>query len=202
MRGISFLFSLTALIMAIGYLWRVMFGHIFNPGMPEYYLWLNPITFLMSLVLSIRQTIQLQPARTRGITGSVRAFIHPQTRPAYFMRNFSLAISIGLIQGFVSGYPSLFAHSILAIPIIINISLLLMITAIVYASFDFTYRQPSLVVRLAGLSLVTFLAVLGVIGIYLVESTTGWLVQQNNIVANDTERKPSEMAIGKASRQK
>ncbi|MBT4512763.1 MAG: GAF domain-containing protein [Chloroflexi bacterium] len=49
---------------------------------------------------------------------------------------------------------------------ILNSSLLLMIAAVVYASFELTPKQPDLMVRLIGLSLVTFLLIFSAFGLY------------------------------------
>ncbi|NMB89020.1 MAG: HAMP domain-containing protein, partial [Chloroflexi bacterium] len=69
---------------------------------------------------------------------------------------------------------------------LINLSLLLMLAAIVYALFDITDQQPSLVVRLAGLALVTLLAILGMAGIYNVDLMSTWVVEQTQAVVEDT----------------
>jgi signal transduction histidine kinase len=185
-RSISLLLSLLAVCMALYTATQVFtFGHT-QYSLPGYYGYLNPISFLMSLVLSIRQSIRMQPERPRGIAAAVKAFIKPVNRPALFMRNLSLAISIGLVQGFVSAFGTSDPLSVVSAALLINGSLLIMLAAIVYASFDFTYQQPSLVIRLAGISLVSTLAVLGVIGTLMIEMSTRWVVRQNRQVIADT----------------
>lgn len=169
------------------------FTHFLIPG---YYGYLNPITFLMSLILSIRQAIRMQPERPRGIIAGIKAYIHPSNRPALFMRNLSLAISIGLVQGFVSAFGTFGQYTVVSAAVLINSSLLIMLAAIVYASFDFTYQQPSLVVRLAGISLVSTLAVLGVIGTLMVEMSTRWVIKQNSQIVSAAQETIAKGDLG------
>ena len=64
------------------------------------------------------------------------------------LRNFSLALSLGLLQGLASGFS---AAGLVPLPLdvyAIGFSLLLMVAAIVYATFEHADQQPSLIVKL------------------------------------------------------
>jgi signal transduction histidine kinase len=187
-RGLSWGVSLVALGISGGNAVQILALHNFSASIPVGYWLLNPLTFLVALGVSVYRTVAIQPERLPGLTGAWSAFFRPQNRPARVLRNFSMALSIGLVQGIVSGVglPGIFP-SILG-PILINLSLLLMLAAVVYASFDFTAQQPSLVVRLVGLSLVPLLAVLGVIAIYDAYLTAGWIVDQNASIVENTQK--------------
>jgi signal transduction histidine kinase len=178
--------SLVALAYSLYYACRILIWHAFGPLIPDFYWLLNPLTFLIALGVSVYRTISIQNGRRPGALGALRAFMRPRERPARLLRNFSLALSIGLVQGIVSGLglPGFFPP--LSGTFLINLSLLLMLAAVVYASFDFTDPQPSLVVRLVGLSLVTLLAVLGVLSLYNTKLTLGWIQERNSSILENT----------------
>ena len=185
-RALTLAASLGALALGFGYTVRCLALHTFIPKLPLAYGYLNPATFLLALGVSIFRTIAIQSGRAPGWLGALKAFFRPQERPARLLRNFSLALSIGLVQGVVSavGLPGIFPASLGLI--LINLSLLLMLAAVVYASFDFTPQQPSLVVRLAGLTLVTLQAVLGMVALYNSNLTQRWIVDRNASILENT----------------
>jgi signal transduction histidine kinase len=187
-RVLTLTASLAALTFSFYYAVQVLAFHNYFVEFPTAYGYLNPLTFLVALGVSAYRTISMQTKRSHSVWGVIDAFVHPQDRPARLMRNFSLALSIGLVQGIASGIglPDFFPP--LVSVILINLSLLLMLVAVVYASFDFTARQPSLVVRLVGLSLVTLLTVLGVIGLYNSNLTMGWILDRNASVVENTRK--------------
>lgn len=158
---------------AVQILVRRSFGHPMHPAYPL----LMPLTFLMALGVSVHRTIAAhnmeRPERPPGGKNAggerwQRAFAalwRPAGR-ARVMRNFSLALSLGLSQAVAS---ALAMAGWLPSPLdayAIGLSLLAMVVAIVYATWDHTTRQPSLTVKLVGLSLVTLLALLGGIGLF------------------------------------
>ena len=155
-----------ALAIRCVYACQILVFHRFNVALPAAYGYFNPLTFLVALGVSVDRTIAIQGPCFPGIWGALRAFIHPQDRPARVLRNFSLALSIGPVQGYVSGVGLPASLSAVLAPTLINLSLLLMLAAVVFAYFDFPAQQPSLVVRLVGLTLVILLAVIGMSDLY------------------------------------
>jgi signal transduction histidine kinase/HAMP domain-containing protein len=180
--------GLAALGIGLANAYQILVLRVFVNQIPFFYGLLNPLTFLLALGVSLCRTVLIQNQRGRGLRGLVRAFVHPQNRAARLMRNFSLALSIGLIQGLISGFGMPPGLPGLTGILLVNTSLLLMLVAVVYASFDFTERQPSLVVRLVGLSLVTLLTVLGVISVYNEDLTTKRIAEHNAAVVADARK--------------
>jgi signal transduction histidine kinase len=188
--------GLTISALAIGFYYAAQ-GLFFNrPGQPiaEYFWLFNPLTFLLALLAGLRRTYLLQAPFETGTFSLRRIFIHPPLRTARLMRNFTLAMSIGLIQGLVS-LPITSISAYLGQPMLVAcivLSMELMVAALVYASFELTPQQPSLVTRLVGLTLVTVLVLLGSFGIFQVYQSAGWIIQQNisAIVQSDGENLP------------
>jgi signal transduction histidine kinase/HAMP domain-containing protein len=187
-RAIAWGAGLVALAMGCGYAFQILALHQFTAALPSFYAYFNPLSFLIALGVSISRTIAIQGERSPGVLGALRSFIHPQSRPARLLRNFSLALSIGLVQGYVSGVglPASFPTALG--PTLIILSLLLMLAAVVYATFDFPAQQPSLVVRLVGLTLVTTLAILGIVALDNTNLLDGWIVERTVSQAEDARR--------------
>ncbi len=147
--------------------------------LPVYWL-LNPLAFFTALIVLVRRTIALQ----RSTTGSDGwrtiwlAFCQPQGRSTRALRNYSLALSTGLIQGVASGLGAL---DVIKPPVdayAIGFSMLVMVVAITYTVFEISPQHPNLVVRLTGISLVTLLVILGAVGLSDVQLATEQVDQQ------------------------
>ena len=123
-------FSLGAFGFSIYYAFRTLVNHTFELSVPEIYWFLNPLTFLIALGVSYRRTIYIdQQTRKPGMkVSALRSLLNPGSRQARVMRNYTMALSLGLIQGVVSGLGSVGLVSTVAGTYILNLSLLLMIT--------------------------------------------------------------------------
>ncbi|MCE1253271.1 MAG: HAMP domain-containing protein [Anaerolineae bacterium] len=186
-RGLAWIMGIVSLIFCFIYGYQILLAENFAFKIPDVFPLMNPLSFVLALSLSIYRTISLQKWRPRGMMGIFEVLIWPQNRPARLMRNFSLALSIGTIQGVAS-----LVHFDL-LPgvnnmVLINLSMLIMLVAVVYASFDITARQPSLVVRLVGLSLVTLLAVLSVADMYSTPIRKTLMQYQYSTIIDNTRR--------------
>lgn len=159
--------SLFSVGISLPYAYRFFKLQAFGAAAPAYFWFINPVMFLAALFTAIRRTCTIQE-RSKGWRGALASFYRPSTRPARVMRNFSLALALGLLQGIATAgqIPPLLAVYA------VNLSLLLMTVAIVYASLDLTQHPPGLIVRLTGLALVTLLVILGATGILAVNTAT------------------------------
>lgn len=165
---------------------------------------LNPIVSIATLIVCLRRTFVLQSEQ--GVEKgwrSVSALWHPQTRPIRVLRNFSLAIFIGMIQGIATVIESFVTLPATLVPLLINLSFSLMFIIVVYSVFDLTTEQPRLVVRLVGLSLATVLGISGVVGMYVVEMTnqnvneqlqTAIALTQHELVSGNVDALPTQVA--------
>lgn len=165
-RFVMFLACLVSLFIGIRNTVLILVFHQYVLHIQPFFWVLNPATFLIALMVCIERTIFIQANRKNGIRNLAEAFFKPQDREARLMRNFSLAMSIGLVQGIVSGFNWSYVLSGKIGMYLIAFSLLFLVAALVYTSFDITNRQPGVVVRLVGLSLITLLAVLSIISIF------------------------------------
>lgn len=176
--------SLIVLVVSLNHAYPILIKHTFESSVPEAFWFLNPLTFLVALGVCVRRTIVLQREQSPGMATGWRAawwaFWRPRARHARLLRNFSLALSLGVIQGLATGLDLIGMFSPWLIAILINLSLLLMMVAIVYASFDLTAQQPSLIIRLVGLSLVTLLGILGMFGLFDANQTAAWEYQRTS----------------------
>jgi PAS domain S-box-containing protein len=176
---LALLFGIGASTLALGYsvyfAYQILVHRSFELQAPAAYPFLMPLAFLVALVVSIRRTIHVHQKALGRSDGWRRAFLalwRPQGRCARVLRNFSLALSLGLLQGLASG---LSAAGLVPLPLdvyAIGFSLLLMVVAIVYATFEHADQQPSLIVKLVGFSLVTLLAILGAVGLFETHAAT------------------------------
>ena len=150
--------------------------------LPTYFWFFNPLAIIIAFFVCIGRTIDLsiQPdaSSKHGIKKIGMALYRPAIREARVLRNYALALSFGLIQGFASSLGLAGQIPALLGAFLINISLLLMGFTIVYASFELLPKQPGLIVRLAGLVLITLLVILGLSGMYNANITSRWVVDE------------------------
>ncbi|NMB87214.1 MAG: HAMP domain-containing protein, partial [Chloroflexi bacterium] len=176
--------SLLALAFSLDYAYQILARRAFGLSRPAAFESLYPLTFLITWCASVHRTVSLQPGGFPSRRTAWKAYLHPQGRPARLVRNLSLALSIGLIQGV--------AHVGLVPPpaglMLADLATLLMLAALVHLSFDVTAQQPGLVVRLVGLSLVILLAILDVTGLYQVNLTANWILERNRSMVAETQR--------------
>ena len=168
--GFSVIVSLIAIGYSIFYAYQIIFKHAFHLAIPTVFWILNPLTFVVALAVMLYRTMALHQERVghHHWRVALSALIHPLDRQVRVLRNFSLALSIGIIQGVATGLGTAgLIHSFLG-DYLINLSLLLMIVTIVYASFELTPIHPSIIIRLVGLSLIIMLTILGTYGLYAV----------------------------------
>ena len=161
-------FGVGAVILAFGYsfyfAWGILFNHKFDQVLNPLYPYLMPVTVLATLGLAVRRAIivhrSLSPQQ-----GILSALVHPHPR-ARALRDLSVALMLGTLQGLSS---ALAAGGLLPVPFDLyatGLSLMAMLIVLVYSSWGYATRQPSLIVKLIGLTLVTLLAVLGTVGMF------------------------------------
>ncbi len=161
-----------AVVLAFGYsfyfAWGILVNHKFDPVLNPFYLYLMPITVLATLGLAVRRTIIVHRAAmdNRSSQRSIlSAFVFPHTR-ARPLRNLCVALTLATLQGLASG---LGVFGLLPMPLDMyatGLSLMAMIIVLVYSSWGYATRQPSLTVKLIGLALVTLLTALGTVGMF------------------------------------
>lgn len=177
--------SAWALIFSADYLLHFRIGHSSGLGVPTAFWWMNPLTLLMAFSVSVIQTISIQNKPYPGRSSALRAFLQPRGYAARNLRNISLALCVGLVQGVLSVLHLLGIFPYLWSAVLISFCRLLMVGGIVYASFGFSSQQPGLVVRLVGLTLMTLMGVIGAISLYESNLLVGWILERNaSVVAN------------------
>lgn len=166
--GTGSVIALVALGSSLHFIYQVSVKQNFDLAAPILVLILNPLTFITAIVVFIRRTIVLQREKEPEISWleTFRKLYKPQDREVRSLRNFTLSLMIGLIQGVACGLGTAGLLRPALVLSLVDVSLFFMLVAIVYASFDLTEQYPGLIVRLAGLSLVTISAILGFLGIY------------------------------------
>ncbi|MBN1995071.1 MAG: GAF domain-containing protein [Anaerolineae bacterium] len=170
--------SVIALVYSLYFAYQIFVNQTFDLNLHPLYPFLMPLTFLVALGVTLRRTIlvhkktverrfALQQKKARaGWQQAFSALWQPQGRYARVLRNFSVALSLGLLQGVVSGLAMTGLTSAPLEVYAISFSLLVMVIAIVYATFEHAEQQPSLIVKLVGFSLVMLLAILGAVGLF------------------------------------
>jgi signal transduction histidine kinase len=174
--------SVIALVYSLYFSYQIFVNQAFDLNLHPLYPFLMPLTFLVALGVTLRRTIQahkktvdrrlvLKQGKARaGWQHAFSALWQPQGRYARVLRNFSVALSLGLLQGVVSG---LAMTGLISVPLevyAIGFSFLVMVIAIVYATFEHADQQPSLIVKLVGFSLVMLLAILGAVGLFQIHA--------------------------------
>lgn len=176
-------FGIGAAVLANGYsVWyafQILVRHSFNLEIHPYYPFLMGLVILSALALALRRTIgvhNLASARSGAASKrrswaarAAEALLRPH-RLARPHRNLCLALMLGLFQGLAS---ALGASGLISAPLdvlIIGLSLLALSVMLVYTSWEHVTRQPGLIVKLIGLSLVTLLAILGAVGLYAIHA--------------------------------
>ncbi|MBI5842521.1 MAG: HAMP domain-containing protein [Chloroflexi bacterium] len=161
-----------AVVLAFGYsfyfAWGILFNHKFDPVLNPFYLYLMPIAVLATLGLAVRRTVIVHRAAIDSHSSQrsiLSAFVYPRAR-ARPLRNLCVALMLGTLQGLASG---LGVFGLLPMPLDMyatGLSLMAMIIVLVYSTWGYATRQPSLIVKLIGLALVTLLAALGTVGMF------------------------------------
>lgn len=171
--GLAGLAAVAALLASMLHILR----YVLNTGAISWSLpaLLNPLMSVATLVVVIRRAMSEQPGF------SLSAFWRPASRPVRLLRNFSVAMMIGMVQGIVTVLDSLAIFIPVVLPLLINLSFSLMFVMIVYAVFDLTDEQPRLVVRLVGLSLVVVLGIAGIVGMFVFGLANRWVKEQARV---------------------
>ncbi|MHB8086709.1 MAG: GAF domain-containing protein [Anaerolineaceae bacterium] len=162
------LVALAALFFSLYYALQFFFtrGAAMSP-LPAFFWILNPLISVLAVLVCLRRTFMLQSSlRTGGWRDTLSALWRPAIRPVRLLRNFSLTVAVGMVQGLVSALDVVIQFPPMLASLLINLSLGLMFVVLVYSIFDLTDEQPRLIVRLVGLSLVTVLGIAGIVGTY------------------------------------
>lgn len=182
---LAFLLGTSTSLIAIGisttYAYQILVNHQFESQVPAFFWLLNPVTFLAALLALMRRAFALQQQLdpNQDWQTTLSAIFHAPNQQVRLLRNFSLALSIGLMQGIATGLDITGLLSPLLVIYVINISLLLMVIAIIYASFELTRHQHGLIIQLVSLPLVTLFTILGSFGIFAVNTATQWADDRN-----------------------
>jgi signal transduction histidine kinase len=180
-------FTITASVLAVivcgWFAVRILFFHAYDSVIPSFYWFINPLVFLTTLLVAGKRTWDVHrksvAQKSSAQATLFQALRKPCGRQTRLLRNYTVALALGLIQGIASGLNMIgLLDSLLAI-FLVNLSLLGMVIAIVYASFELLPIQPGLIVRLVGLTLVNLLAILGVTGMFTTRNTTDWVIENN-----------------------
>ena len=166
--GFAVLVGLAAVFISLVYAWRFVWTRGTNLWpLPPGFWNLNPVTALVAVGVGLRRTLVLQSELgSGGWRTSLSAFWRPASRAVRLLRNFTFGVGVGMIQGLVSVLDAYLTFPPYLAPLLLNLSLSLMFVVVVYSAFDLTDEQPRLVVRLVGLSLVTVLALAGLVGMF------------------------------------
>ena len=167
------LYACSVTLLAFGYsayyAYQILVNHSFDTSIPNSFWLLNPVTFFSALIVLVRRTYEIQKRNTPdvGWHQMLEMIFRSNDRQVRVLRSYVLALVIGLAQGIVYIPPIDALISTDMAAGIGHFSLLLMIVAVVYGSFELPSKQPSLIVRLVGLSLVGILAILGFLSIFI-----------------------------------
>lgn len=176
-------FGYGAALLALGYsawyAYQVLRNHSFQIELDPNYPYFMGLVILITLGLAVRRTIVVHRAasassdaageRSGRADSALAAFLRPN-KEARAHRNVVIALILGLTQGIASAFG---VNGWLPSPydvLIIGLALLALSVTLIYTSWNHLQRQPSLIVKLIGLSLVTLLAVLGSVGLFEVHA--------------------------------
>ncbi len=165
-------FGIGVTALAFGYsfylAWGILVNHRFDQVLNPLYPGLMPVAVLATLGLAVRRVIVVHRAAVGSHSpqrGALAAFMYPHAR-ARALRNLCVALSLGALQGLASALGTIGLLNTPYDMYIIGLSLMAMIIVLVYSSWGYTIRQPSLIVKLIGLAYVTLLTALGAVGIF------------------------------------
>ena len=191
-QGIALTITYISLLITINYVIKFLMQEPLQNSLPFFYWFFNPLTFLFTFLLFLRRAVFFQRKYSREKLSFWRTLLNmiskPASRQTRLFRNYSLVLSLGMVQGIVSILASAGYINNLQGGFLIKTSMLLMIIGIVYASFDLLPKQPGLIVRLMGLSLVTLLGIMATFGIFSEYTLTKWIVSDHETVLNTVMR--------------
>lgn len=165
-------FSLVALI---AFAYNIYFAYdIISTAQPrstsDYFGLLMPVSLLFGIFIIARRAVHFADIPSTGGSAALplvlRALWRPPNPSVFVLRNFALALAVGLIQAVASAE---FVTGVLNIHFI-AIGAILGISAIALAYFTHAPEPVSFMVKLVGISLVALLIVLGISGVNLIET--------------------------------
>lgn len=144
---------------------------------PLYYL-LTPIMISLAVLVFFRRSIHcsaqvfpgenINPPPSKSV---IRLLIKPINQPALALRNYGLSLALGLIPVVVvvvkTSLPPVFAS------FLFNFGAVAAIAAVMLTYFNFAPESVTLSAKLVGISLVSFLFILGLAGVWIYESNLG-----------------------------
>ena len=166
-RWVTLAFGMLALF-TVGYsvIFAVRFFLTFSPDLlvPEAYFLLFPLATLLLVGIFLRRSIHYAPDQTgKGSRLHYAGLMvwRPQNREARSLRNFALALSLGLLPGlaFLSFIPDGISAFML------DLGSILVLGAIALVYLNNAPEPTSVIAKLVGISLVTFLLIFGAIGL-------------------------------------
>ena len=185
--------SLLAFALSLSYAYQIIFLNTVPPPLPPFFWALNPLTFFIALVLNIRRAIAIRPSLSgqkdslgapsepgkKDWKAILKVLWRPRVPQTRLLRNYALALSLGLIQGLATVLLHLTLIPLLVGMTLLNFSLLLMVAAIVYAFLDLPPQPPGLLIRIVGFSLTTFLIILSAFGIFNIDAAAARINEAN-----------------------
>lgn len=166
----------TVALFAVGYSLDYMIRYIFfyTPGLNEnqaYYL-LLPIMTVFTVAIFLRRAVYYESLsdpskkdKRLKLHGLLKALTRPQDRSAKMMRDFALAISLGLLPGIASVLkPLSFIPSWLP-SYMLSTGSILAVAALALVYINSSHEQTSFIAKIMGISLVAFLLIFGAYGI-------------------------------------
>ncbi len=171
-RGALLLFAVLALL-AVGYSLLFDYQFIFHwmPGMnvsDTFYL-LLPLSTVLLVAFFLRRSVRFSTLHWQSTNGALasapsgwRRLLWPQGQDAQVMRGIALALSLGLLPGLeiVFHVPSPYDF------VMMNVGSLLAIAAVALVYLNYAPELTSFMAKLVGVTLVTVLIILSVIGTY------------------------------------
>ncbi len=151
-----------------------------------YYL-ITPLAIAVAVLIFFRRSqhwsaIQINSPETgsRLEKAAFKTFIKPANLPAHALRNFGLALSIGLIPAVVTVFKD--ALPALVASFLFNFGVVLAIAVIMLVYLNYAPEPTTLSAKLVGISLATMLLILGLAGVLFVMNTPE--IQVHDTVVN------------------
>ena len=174
--------AIFALLGVATLIYSTTFAALFLASLPDpieenqYYYLVTPVAILAATLVFFRRSIHFsaQPANSSGETAqsegtTIQRFLRPKVQSALALRNYGLAIAIGLIPAVVlvtkSALPALIGS------FLFNFGVVAAIGALMLVYLGHSAEQTNISAKLIGISLVTVLLILGLASVLFILNT-------------------------------
>ena len=203
--GIYIALSIGALAYCARYAYLILSHRVPSEMLSRLYLLLMPLFLLLCFAILVRRSlyyaalpspVQIGWAAYRRAFG--KALIHPLTPYGRAFRNFALAILFGLLPGF----GSIFVSSEIFSVYYIALGTIFTVSALMLAYVNHSTESISFIVKLVGISLVTFVSVFGIVGVedlvssrrlYVADVRKDGLLSRKSVMAHDFTNLPESL---------